>query len=79
MSTLPEDEKSEKDMPLKFEAVGLSKEQAQRVADELCGSAVWHVGHAWVSNTCVVRPQGCQCPYCHQLQNETVVRGERIK
>lgn len=47
-----------------YEADGLNNAQARQIADELCGSALWHEGHAWVSETCVVRPRGCRCQQC---------------
>lgn len=51
-----------------YEIIGLDYDQARRMADELCGTAVFHQGHAWVSESCVVRPQGCQCPHCKILE-----------
>ena len=47
-----------------YEIVGLTQDQARQLADVLCGTAVWANGHAWISEACVVRPQGCQCPHC---------------
>lgn len=50
-----------------YEIVGLTQYQARQLADVLCGTAVFADGHAWISEVCVVRPQGCQCPHCLTL------------
>lgn len=50
----------------RYEIVGLTREQAHKIADDLAGSAVWGERHVWISETCVVRPQGCRCVHCVQ-------------
>lgn len=61
----------------KYEIVGLDYDQAHRLADALCGTAVFHEGHAWVNERCVVRPQGCQCFYCQILTRSTEQRSDQ--
>lgn len=58
-----------RDKYLRYEAIGLSYEQARAIADDLCGgTAMFGDGHAWPSATCVVRPEGCQCEHCKDLE-----------
>ena len=52
-----------------YEAVGMHYGQAREVAELLAGGAVlWRLGHSWISEQCVVRPQGCQCQHCSPPQ-----------
>lgn len=53
-----------------YEIVGLTQDQARHLADVLCGTAVFADGHAWVSESCVVRPQGCQCGHCLKQESK---------
>lgn len=52
-----------------YEAVGMNNEQARQVAELLAGGAVlWRLGHSWINENCVVRPQACRCHHCSPVE-----------
>lgn len=51
---------------MKYEIVGLSLEDANDIVRGLWGGFIAH-GHAYLSSTCFLRPEGCPCAQCKQL------------
>ncbi len=52
----------------KYEAVGLTHDQARDVGDLLCGGSVYFVaGHIWVNEKTIIRPIGCECEHCKEF------------
>lgn len=50
---------------VRYEAVGMTREQAEAVAEVLGhGTVLWLQGHTYPGSKLVVRPMGCKCAYC---------------
>lgn len=47
-----------------YEAINLTREQAEQVAEELGGSVIWAEDHAHPTGTVVIRPRNCACKWC---------------
>ena len=48
----------------RYELVGLTYEEAREIVDDRWAGLISH-GHAYPSNTLVLRPMGCQCDHCN--------------